>query len=184
MSTRRRSTGAPSSPSSSAAPWTRRARPGWGCGPFSTARSAWARSTRRTGLAGQASIFDGTQVRRGPGADDERHHPPISSAEFDEREKLLRLEKETLGLYVSEHPLEKVKAELRRKTISTLSDVERRRDGEIVVVGGIAGVKQLTTKRGEPMVFATLEDTTGSAEVVVFNSTYAAARSTWRRIAC
>ena len=118
-------------------------------------------------------------------ANDERHHPPISSAEFDERE-LLRLEKEALGLYVSEHPLEKVKAELRRKTDCTLSDVERRRDGEIVVVGGIvAGVKQLTTKRGEPMVFATLEDTTGSAEVVVFNSVYAAAPgSTWRRIAC
>jgi DNA polymerase-3 subunit alpha len=44
-------------------------------------------------------------------------------------------------------------------------------------VGGIvAGLKQVTTKRGEPMVFATLDDPTGSAEVVVFNSTYAAAK--------
>ena len=34
----------------------------------------------------------------------------------------------------------------------------------------------MTTKRGEPMVFVTLDDPTGSAEVVVFNSTYAAAR--------
>ena len=53
-------------------------------------------------------------------------------------------------------------------------------------MGGIvAGVKQLTTKRSEPMVFATLEDTTGSAKVVVFNSTYAAApRGTWRQVAC
>ena len=153
-STRRRSTGARSSRSSSAAPWTRRARPG-GCGPSSTARSAWAKHAADR-LAGQASIFDGGFGEAE--ANDERHHPPISSAEFDERE-LLRLEKETLGLYVSEHPLEKVKAELRRKTDCTLSDVERRRDGEIVVVGGIvAGVKQLTTKRGEPMVFATLED--------------------------
>ena len=125
-------------------------------------------------LAGQASIFDGGFGEAE--ASEERHHPAIPSGEFDERE-LLRLEKETLGLYVSEHPLEKVKAELRRKTDCTLSDVERRRDGEIVVVGGIvAGLKQLTTKRGEPMVFATLDDPTGSAEVVVFNSTYAAAR--------
>ena len=126
-------------------------------------------------LAGQASIFDGGfgEAEEAPG---ERHHPAIPVGEFDERE-LLRLEKETLGLYVSEHPLEKVAGELRRKTDCTLADVERRRDGEIVVVGGIvAGLKQVTTKRGEPMVFATLDDPTGSAEVVVFNSTYAAAR--------
>ncbi len=126
-------------------------------------------------LAGQASIFDGVfgEAEEVPG---EKHHPAIPPGEFDERE-LLRLEKETLGLYVSEHPLEKVAGELRRKTDCPLADVERRRDGEIVVVGGIvAGLKQVTTKRGEPMVFATLDDPTGSAEVVVFNSTYAAAR--------
>jgi DNA polymerase-3 subunit alpha len=126
-------------------------------------------------IAGQASIFDG-----GLGGEDEapvdRHHPPIPAGEFDDRE-LLRLEKETLGLYVSEHPLEKSRAELRRKTDCALADVERRRDGEIVTVGGIvSGLKQVTTKRGEPMVFALLDDPTGSAEVVVFNSTYAAAR--------
>jgi DNA polymerase III subunit alpha len=125
-------------------------------------------------LAGQASIFDGafgTEAETG-----ERHHPPIPTQEFDERE-LLRMEKETLGLYVSEHPLERVRAELRRKTDCTLSEIERRRDGEVVTVGGIvSGLKQVTTKRGEPMVFAMLDDPTGSAEVVVFNSTYAAAR--------
>jgi DNA polymerase-3 subunit alpha len=107
---------------------------------------------------------------------EERHHPALPTGEFDERE-LLRLEKETLGLYVSEHPLERVAGELRRKTDCPLTEVERRRDGEIVVVGGIvSGLKQVTTKRGDPMVFVALDDQTGSAEVVVFNSTYAAAR--------
>ncbi len=124
-------------------------------------------------LAGQASIFDG-----GFGDDDpvDAEHPPLALSEFDERE-LLRLEKETLGLYVSEHPLERVRGELRRKTDCALTDLERRRDGEFVTVGGIvSSIKQLTTKRGEPMVFVTLDDPTGSAEVVVFNSTYATAR--------
>ena len=80
------------------------------------------------------------------------------------------------GFYVSEHPLERVQGQLRRKT-DCLSDVERRRDGEIVTVGGIvSGLKQVTTKRGDPMAFVTLDDPTGAAEVVVFNSTYAAAR--------
>jgi DNA polymerase-3 subunit alpha len=125
-------------------------------------------------LAGQASIFDGAL------GEDERpahvQHPPLADTEFDERE-LLRLEKEVLGLYVSEHPLERVRSELRRKTDCALTDLERRRDGEFVTVGGIvSGLKQVTTKRGEPMVFVTLDDPTGSAEVVVFNSTYAAAR--------
>ena len=123
-------------------------------------------------LAGQASIFDGAFDEAE--TTKEKHHPQLPTSEFDERE-LLRLEKETLGLYVSEHPLERVSAELRRKTDCTLPELERRRDGEIVVVGGIvSGLKQLTTKRGDPMVFVTLDDPTGSAEVVVFNSTYAA----------
>ena len=70
-----------------------------------------------------------------------------------------------------------VRDQLRRKTDATLAELERRRDGEVVTVGGIVSdVKHLTTKRGEPMVFLTLDDPTGSAEVVVFNSTYAAAR--------
>ena len=125
-------------------------------------------------LAGQASIFDGAFGDAEEAM--ETHHPPIATTEFDERE-LLRLEKETLGLYVSEHPLERVRAELRRKTDCALTDLERRRDGEFVTVGGIvSSLKQVTTKRGEPMVFVTLDDPTGSAEVVVFNSTYATAR--------
>ena len=88
-----------------------------------------------------------------------------------------------LGLYVSEHPLHAVREQLRRKTDATLADLERRRDGEVVTVGGIvSSLKQLTTKRGEPMVFLTLDDPTGSGEAVVFNSVYAAARDSASRI--
>ena len=105
-----------------------------------------------------------------------KHHPAIPTGEF-EKPELLKLEKETLGLYVSEHPLHAVRDQLRRKTDCTLNEIERRRDGEVVSVGGIvSSVKQLTTKKGEPMVFLTLDDPTGGGEVVVFNSTYAQAR--------
>ena len=125
-------------------------------------------------LLGQASIFDsdvGSAEIAG-----QRHHPPIPAGEFEKAE-LLRLEKEVLGLYVSEHPLSSVREQLRRKTDATLAELERRRDGEVVTVGGIvSGIKQLTTKKGEPMVFLTLDDPTGTAEVVVFNSTYAQSR--------
>jgi DNA polymerase III subunit alpha len=103
-------------------------------------------------------------------------HPTIGTEEFEKGE-LLRLEKEVLGLYVSEHPLHSVRDQLRRKTDCALADVERRRDGEMVTVGGIvSALKHLTTKKGEPMVFMRLDDVTGGAEVVVFNSVYAHAR--------
>ncbi len=103
-------------------------------------------------------------------------YPSISAEEFEKNE-LLRREKETLGLYVSEHPLEAIRDQLRRKTDSSLAELERRRDGEIVTVAGIvSALKHLTTKKGDPMVFMRLDDVLGSAEVVVFNSVYAAAR--------
>ena len=129
-------------------------------------------------IAGQASIFDGDfgfgVAEETP--ERERHHPVIPATEFEKGE-LLKLEKETLGLYVSEHPLHGVREQLRRKTDATLNELERRRDGEIVTVGGlVSGVKHMTTKRGEQMVFLTLDDPTGAAEVVVFAATYATAR--------
>ncbi len=119
-------------------------------------------------LRGQSSLFAEVEEKL--------EHPPIGADEFEKNE-LLRLEKETLGLYVSEHPLEAIRDQLRRRTDSTLAELERRRDGEVVTVAGIvSALKQLTTKKGEPMVFMRLDDVLGSAEVVVFNSVYAAAR--------
>ena len=134
---------------------------------------AWGQKHAADRLAGQASIFDMGDSEESAGP---RHHPAIPTGEF-EKPELLKLEKETLGLYVSEHPLHAVRDQLRRKTDCTLNEMERRRDGEVVSVGGIvSAVKQLTTKKGEPMVFLTLDDPTGGGEVVVFNSTYAQAR--------
>jgi DNA polymerase-3 subunit alpha len=119
---------------------------------------------------GQGSIFDLG------GEPEPAHYPPLSAEEF-EKSDLLHMEKESLGLYVSEHPLTAIRDQLRRKTDCSLNELERRRDGEIVVVGGIvASLKMMTTKKGDPMVFAGLEDVTGSAEVVAFNSVYQQAR--------
>jgi DNA polymerase-3 subunit alpha len=133
---------------------------------------AWGGREQADRLLGQGSIFD-------LGGGDEpapKVHPMIPTGEFEKAE-LLALEKESLGLYVSEHPLEDVKEQLRKKTDCALIDVAARRDGEFVTVGGIVGaVKQLTTRKGDPMVFLRLDDLTGSTEVVVFNSVYAASR--------
>jgi DNA polymerase III subunit alpha len=129
-------------------------------------------------LAGQSSIFDALDVGTNGDGDGvaPRHHPPLPSGEFEKRE-LLALEKESLGLYVSEHPLDSVKSALRRKVDCDVAALERRRDGEVVTVGGIVGaLKSLTTKKGDPMVFLRLDDLSGSVETVVFNSVYSASR--------
>jgi DNA polymerase III subunit alpha len=136
--------------------------------------TAWGGRMQADRLAGQGSIFD-------LGGEDESkaaspQHPPVPRLDLDKNE-LLRMEKETLGVYVSEHPLQAIREQLRRKTDCGLAEAEKRRDGEIVTVGGIVGaLKPLTTKKGEPMVFMRLDDLAGSVEVVVFNSVYGAAR--------
>jgi DNA polymerase III subunit alpha len=135
---------------------------------------SWGGRQQADRLAGQSSIFDlGGDEGRAP---ERVHHPPIPPDEYEKAE-LLRLEKETLGLYVSEHPLDAVRDQLRRRVDVPLAELERRRDGEVLTIAGIVStLKQLTTKKGDPMVFARLDDLTGSAEVVVFNSVYAASR--------
>jgi DNA polymerase-3 subunit alpha len=139
---------------------------------------AWGQKQQADRLAGQGSIFD-----LGPpsGVEDSavekaRHHPQVPAGEFEKNE-LLRLEKEVLGLYVSEHPLSGIRDQLRRKTDASIAELDRRRDGETITVGGIvSSLRHMTTKRGDAMVFLRLEDVTGGVETVVFNSTYEKAR--------
>jgi DNA polymerase-3 subunit alpha len=129
-------------------------------------------------LLGQGSIFDlgGDGDGDAALAPATRHRPPIEAPEFDRRE-LLALEKETLGLFITSHPLADVREQLQRKVDTPLRDLTSRADGAIVTVGGLVGsVRQTTTKRGEPMAFVRLDDAVSQVEVVVFNSTYAETR--------
>jgi DNA polymerase-3 subunit alpha len=132
----------------------------------------WGQKQQADRLAGQGSIFD-----LGP-VEDERpkHHPPVPSEEF-EKGDLLKMEKEVLGLYVSEHPLQGIRDQLRRKADCTIGELERRRDGEVITIGGIvSSLRHMTTKRGDAMVFLRVEDVTGGIETVVFNTIYEKAR--------
>ncbi|HVC86710.1 MAG TPA: DNA polymerase III subunit alpha [Gaiellaceae bacterium] len=129
---------------------------------------AWGQKQQADRLAGQGSIFD-----LGPAEDERPKHHPATPADEYEKGELLRLEKEVLGLYVSEHPLSSIRDQLRRKSDATIAELDRRRDGEVVTLGGIvSGVRHMTTKRGDAMVFLRFEDVTGTVEVVVFAATY------------
>ncbi len=133
---------------------------------------SWGQKQQADRLAGQGSIFD-----LGPVEDAKpKHHPPVPAEEF-EKSDLLKMEKEVLGLYVTEHPLQSVRDQLRRKSDTTIGELERRRDGEVVTIGGIvSSLRHMTTKRGDSMVFLRVEDVTGGIETVVFSTVYEKAR--------
>jgi len=98
-------------------------------------------------------------------------HPPIPSEELD-RQALLAAEKESIGLFITEHPLKRVRDALRVKGDTTCAEVRDRRDGEWVKVGGmITTSKKLRTRSGALMMFATLDDLDGAVELLVFEKT-------------
>jgi DNA polymerase III subunit alpha len=123
---------------------------------------------------GQGSIFD---LGGGPADAAEapsHHHPPIITEEFDRRE-LLRLEKETLGTFLSSHPLAEVKEALRARVDCSLSSLGEKQDGSWVTVGGIiTEFKRHKSKNGSMMSFATLDDVEGQVEMLVMGKAYEA----------
>jgi DNA polymerase-3 subunit alpha len=122
---------------------------------------------------GQGSIFDFGEDAGGGGggaASGAHHRPPISAVEFD-RAELLALEKETLGTYLSSHPLSEVRDALRARVDCTLTELGGMPDGAWVTVGGIvAACKRIRTKSGTQMMFATLDDVEGQVEMLVFKA--------------
>ncbi len=121
---------------------------------------------------GQGSIFDfGEDAGGGEGTTQGSHHrPPISAVEFD-RAELLALEKETLGTYLSSHPLSEVRDALRARVDCTIAELGGKPDGSWITVGGIvAACKRIRTKSGSQMMFATLDDVEGQVEMLVFKA--------------
>ncbi len=122
---------------------------------------------------GQGSIFDfgdGAQGGGGDGGSSAQHRPPISAVEFERRE-LLAMEKETLGTYLSSHPLSEVREALRARVDCSLADLASKQDGAWVTVGGIVtDCKKIRTKSGNQMMFATLDDVEGQVEMLVFKA--------------
>ncbi len=129
---------------------------------------------------GQGSIFDfgDDGSGGGGGASAAQHRPPISAVEFD-RGELLALEKETLGTYLSSHPLSEVRDALRARVDCTLAGLSDKADGSWVTVGGIVtACKKIRTKSGNQMMFATLDDVEGQVEMLVFKADQAESATT------
>ena len=125
---------------------------------------------------GQGSIFDLAPVG-GPSPFAAPAHPPIPTHEFD-RTELLAIEKESIGLFISDHPLKRVREALHAKADCACAEVMDRKDGEFITVGGmITAARKLRARSGSLLMFATLDDLEGAVELMVFEKTLAVAEA-------
>lgn len=138
----------------------------------------------KTVAEGQIGFFESGELLSGADA-----IAPPKLSEFS-RFELLAMEKETAGLYLSGHPMQEYAAVLEKAGAVSLGDVlrdyaqpeseeeesalreteHRFRDGEELLIAGVVGaVKSKTTKSGSAMAYVTLEDATGSMEILCFS---------------
>ena len=126
--------------------------------------------TKRAEAVGQFDLFSADVEQPGPTGFD----VVIPTGEWDKAE-LLRLEREMLGLYVSDHPLlglEHVLATVADTSIAALT-AEAVPDGQIVTVAGIVStVTRKITKKGDSWAVTVLEDLAGAIEVMFFPAAY------------
>lgn len=147
---------------------------------FETAIDSYIQD-KRSSLEGQMTLFDSSDQTI-----PEIEYPDIP--EFDKK-TLLKMEKNTVGMYFSGHPMEEYSEKIKHITNHTLSDVfasvEKDHDGNFVksshgisdnekicICGIIASKKIKTTKNNSQMAFFTLEDLYGSVEALVFPKIY------------
>jgi len=122
----------------------------------------------RAADAGQMTLFG----EAGPAADTSVLAPLPNVEEAPAKEKLA-WEKELVGIYTSEHPLTRVMADLQDTVTALCGQItEEMANQKVVVAGAITYVRRLTTKKGDPMAFAGLEDLQGTTEVVIFPRTW------------
>jgi len=102
----------------------------------------------------------------------------LTAAEPASRTQRSQWEKELIGFYLTEHPLNDHREVLNAHAVPILQAREKR--GRGVKIGGIVtSIKKITTKKNEPMAFLRLEDHTGSTEVVVFPKIFQSAGAFW-----
>ncbi|WP_447043146.1 DNA polymerase III subunit alpha [Vreelandella sp. H-I2] len=94
----------------------------------------------------------------------------INAREWTDRERLSG-EKDTLGLYLTGHPIDEYERELKRFVSTRISDLKPSRDPQRVA-GLVVGVRTMKSKRGDTMAFITLDDRTGRIEASLFGELF------------
>ena len=117
-------------------------------------------STQRKRGEAQLSMWTPSQE------DGTESYPEID--EFPENQ-LIVFEKETIGFYISRHPLSRYQEEIKELTDQDTSTLSKLKNGEEVKICGlVSSLKEIVTKKGDRMAFLSLEDMKGFVEVILF----------------
>ncbi len=84
----------------------------------------------------------------------------------------LNSEKETLGLYLTGHPIDEYRQELKYLTSAVINQLRPERKKKQKVAGLVVGMRVVKTKRGDNMGIVTLDDRTGRIDATLFSDTY------------
>ena len=127
----------------------------------------WAQEVEREKANRQITMFG--EFQNGGGKTEPRL-PQIPAWPENQR---LAAEKETLGFYLTGHPLSSHVHILQRVTSMDTLKVQEAADGKEILIGGVVNsLKETNTKKGDRMAFVTLEDLNGVVEVIVFSDLY------------
>ncbi|MFY9234812.1 MAG: DNA polymerase III subunit alpha [Fimbriimonadaceae bacterium] len=139
---------------------------------------AFADSSNRSRAAGQGALFAGDSAEHNMPS-----YPALPETEFYTRTELLAMEKEGMGIYVSDHPLRGMEKLIQQSASHTCGSIAELEEGTPVRIAGvIAGLKSIITKNtGQKMASLVLEDFSGQASVVVFASTFAKVQDALKR---
>jgi DNA polymerase III subunit alpha len=112
------------------------------------------------------------------------HKPKLAlesaATKYNQREQLL-WERELLGLYLSQDPLEMFAVFLEEQT-NPINELKQEHDGKQVSVGGsILDMREITTKKGQKMAFVKIEDQFGEIELILFPGAYQTTAGIWER---
>ncbi len=103
------------------------------------------------------------------------NHPALLQIDEWDKKQLLAFEKESIGFYITDHPLTSYQNLLDKFTNTNTVSIKELKDGSVVRIGGIVrNIKTIRTKKGDLMAFASIEDMDGSVEVTFFSKIYAA----------
>ncbi len=103
----------------------------------------------------------------------------LEPAEKNSEAKNLSWEKELLGLYITSHPLKSLAPYLQQTKVITCKELPKFLNQPVQLVGVIDKIKKIITRKGETMLFVSLEDYTTSTEIIVFPNLYKTTRELW-----
>ena len=140
----------------------------------------WAQSRARDRASGQGNLFDllggawsGDTGANNPGMNAVLNPPKAKEVPDLPPQEKLRMEKELLGFYVSDHPLKSLRQSTRILSPINMTQLKfQREEAKVCVVVMLNNVKKVMTKKGDPMAILQIEDLTTTGEAVVFPKTY------------